>query len=347
MRILQLIESLGRGGAEHALLSGLPALAARGHQVELWALRPPADLLPNFLAHNIHTKVLEKKWPLLPALAARFCPDVIHTHLFFANLCGRAAALLYRTPLCTSLHNPDYSAEGGGRWNLRRSLDRISAGLAPPTFVAVSSGVQADYREQMGYDSQVVWNPIDPFWLRPGPSRQAARQQLQLSQTERVIFGCGRLHRQKGFDVLADATTDLPSTRVVIAGEGAERAQLAHRLQLIGSQDRNGLRLWLAACDVVVVPSRYEAFGIFAAEALAAGCALVCSDVPGLRECVGDAALLVPSEDVVALGQVLKKVLTDSALADSLRQKGPPQAARYTPAAWAERMEQIYLSLCS
>src|SRR5207245_8477381 len=117
-----------------------------------------------------------------------------------------------------------------------------------------------------------------------------------------VVLAMGRLVPQKGFDWLLDAwarvRTDRPDWRLVIAGEGPDRAELASRARRLGVEasvefpgfDREPYRR-MAGAEVFVLSSRYEGFPLVLVEAM--GCALpvVAMDCPsGPREIVREGA---------------------------------------------------------
>jgi glycosyltransferase involved in cell wall biosynthesis len=150
----------------------------------------------------------------------------------------------------------------------------------------------------------------------PSPARARDRA--------RSVLFLGRLVPIKGVRVLLDAMSllDHPA-RLVVAGDGPERASLeaaarARRLdaEFIGFVDAERRAALLAGAGVVVVPSidlpggRTEGTPVVALEALAAGAPLVASDVGGLAETVGGAAVLVPPGDPGALAGALARVLS-------------------------------------
>ncbi|WP_136442605.1 glycosyltransferase [Pacificoceanicola onchidii] len=114
----------------------------------------------------------------------------------------------------------------------------------------------------------------------------------------RVIGGIGRLHRQKGFDVLINAFRALPGAELELHlyGEGPEKAALQAlagddpRIFFAGHTDDPETAM--RAVDVVAMPSRWEAFGLVALETRAAGRRLICAQVDGLRDS-GDGGLFV------------------------------------------------------
>ena len=104
----------------------------------------------------------------------------------------------------------------------------------------------------------------------------------------------------------------------------------------------------LAACDVVVVPARWEGQPLIVQEALQAGRALVATDVGGIPDMVGDAAVLVPYGDPAALAYAVAAVLDDPELANRLEAAGPVQAATWPDlSAAVDQVEAIYAELAS
>jgi glycosyltransferase involved in cell wall biosynthesis len=119
----------------------------------------------------------------------------------------------------------------------------------------------------------------------------------------RVLF-VGRLDTQKGFDTLLDAVEpiqDHVAVRVIgkaVAGPATTPRKRSPQIEYLGWRSLSEVATEIAAADVVVVPSRWEGFGLVALEAMCGGCAVVASDVGGLREIVvdGETGYLVPPD---------------------------------------------------
>jgi glycosyltransferase involved in cell wall biosynthesis len=153
-----------------------------------------------------------------------------------------------------------------------------------------------------------------------------------------LILAVGRLARQKAYDLLLDAATHwgtrVPQPLVVIAGEGPQRPLLQARIDEAGLPvrllgHRTDVADLLAAADVVVLTSQWEARALIAQEALQAGRPLVATAVGGVPDLVGDAALLVPYGDPDALAQAVGSVLDDPEIAKRLSHAGRAQAASW------------------
>ncbi|MGY1710115.1 glycosyltransferase [Geodermatophilus sp. SYSU D00758] len=171
-----------------------------------------------------------------------------------------------------------------------------------------------------------------------------------------VVF-LGRLEiAQKGLDVLLEAfaqvTDELPG-RLVLAGDGPDRRALEARAASLGVADRvhflgrvdgeEKLRL-LAGARVVAMPSRYETFGIVAAEALACGTPVVAFEIPSLREVVvPGTGVLVPAFDTAAFGRALVHLANDLDQVEVMGARGREVARQYDWDDVAARQEAFYL----
>ena len=180
------------------------------------------------------------------------------------------------------------------------------------------------------------------------------RLRAQENRKEDYIFSVGRFVEKKGFDMLIDAflraAPDFPGLRLIIAGEGPERAGLKRRIEEFGIEKRVELpgrvsdekkeRL-LADSLFAVVPSREEPFGITALEAMAAGKPVLATRAGGLPEVVGDAGVVVEA-DVQGLETGMRRLLTSPELRKRLTSLGRERVERDFS---ADRMVEEYLSV--
>jgi glycosyltransferase involved in cell wall biosynthesis len=159
-----------------------------------------------------------------------------------------------------------------------------------------------------------------------------------------VVLLVGRIVPQKGFDLGLQAFARLRATgaaaRLVVAGDGIERPALAASAEALGVADAVELRGWcdpaqvralMAEATMVVMPSRYEPFGLVALEAGQARRPVVAFAVDGLVEAVDHerTGLLVPPEDVDGLAEAMRRLATEPGLARRLGDAGhdPDRAA--------------------
>lgn len=135
--------------------------------------------------------------------------------------------------------------------------------------------------------------------------------------TPRVIGAIGRLHTQKGFDVLIAAFRQMRGSdlRLKIFGTGPEETALKaaaktdSRIEFCGHAETPELAM--SQVDLVAMPSRWEAFGLVALEAQAAGRPLVCADRDGLRDSAGSSATFVAGHATAAWRDALTAAISN------------------------------------
>jgi glycosyltransferase involved in cell wall biosynthesis len=283
--------------------------------------------------------------------------DILHTHLFDPSVVGLVAGRLSGTPVrVVTRHYSDYHT----RINrpLHVGLDRLCTRLSHRV-IAVSQHT-ADHLVQIeGVPPEkvaVVLNGIDFDRIRVSPSGpDRVRRELGLGG-RRVILMAARLHPEKGYDHLIRAVPAMaarvPALSVLVAGTGPLEERYRTLAAGLGCSDsirflgfRQDLPDLMAACDVLVLPSRAEAFGLVAAEALYLGVPVVASRVGGIPEIVDDGldGLLVPPGDEGELASALVRVLTDPTLHRRLAGAGRAKiAARFSFENMVRQYESIY-----
>lgn len=275
--------------------------------------------------------------------------DVVHAHGLRAAL---VTALARPAVSVATWHNAPLA--GGVRGFVHSGLERIAARGCDLT-LAASPDLAVRARRAGGRDVRNVFVPA-PTPARSGVAGAALRRSLGADDRP-LLLAVGRLHRQKRLDVLIAAAARWrdrsPRPLLVIAGDGPLRLALERQataagadVQFLGARD--DVPDLLAAADVAVISSDWEARPLVAQEALRAGVPLVASRVGGLPELVGEAALLVPPGRPADVATAVQRVLDDSALRRRLAAAGPVQAATWPPAAacW-DQHHAIYLDLTS
>jgi glycosyltransferase involved in cell wall biosynthesis len=281
--------------------------------------------------------------------------DLVHAHGLRAGLvvaAARRAAGLGSVPLVLTLHNA--LLEDGSRLHgLLRQVERTTI-RAADLVLAVSGDVAANARQAGSRDVRVAPVVAPP---RPpaGRTRAEVRAELGLDDGRPLVVAIGRLHPQKGYDVLLDALARWgarePVPSVAIAGDGPLHDELAARIAgerlpvtLLGR--RRDVADLLGAADVCVLPSVWEARSLTAQEALRTGVPLVATRVGGIPELVGDAAELVPAGDAAALAEAVTSVLTDPVQVGRLAAAGPRRAATWPDeAGTARQLVALYREL--
>jgi glycosyltransferase involved in cell wall biosynthesis len=280
--------------------------------------------------------------------------DLVHAHGLRAGLVATAARRLApgSRPLVLTLHNA--LPERGGL--VRRVLAALErATIRSADVVLAASGDLADNARRLGA-RDVRLAPVSAPPLPPVRSTRAeVRAGLGLEDGRPLVVAVGRLHPQKGYDVLLDAAARwgarTPVPLVAIAGDGPLEDELAARIRaerlpvtLLGR--RPDVADLLSAADVCVLPSRWEARSLTAQEALRIGTPLVATRTGGLPELLGDAAELVPVGDAAALADAVGRVLHDPGRAARLVEAGRARAATWPDeAGTARQLVELYSEL--
>jgi len=251
-------------------------------------------------------------------------------------------------PSVITLHGGSHYREKRLRRFLLRRAARRSAG-----FIAVSAETARQLTHDLSLqpgEVQVIPNGT------PMTSGKADRGRRILgSDSEEVtVLGVGRLDQVKGFDVLSQAARLLHrtgvQTRVVVAGEGAERQALegmnqegshGEHLSFLGMRD--DIPDLMAGADIFVMPSRSEGLPMALIEAMAAGLPVVASSVGGIPEVVehGVHGLLVDPEDPVALAEAISLLSGDPNLRVRMGRAGQDRVkARFSIDAMVDQYER-------
>jgi glycosyltransferase involved in cell wall biosynthesis len=176
-----------------------------------------------------------------------------------------------------------------------------------------------------------------PNFVDAAPVAAANRADAATAADAPLMLAAGRLHRNKGLDVLIDALADVPGAVLWLAGDGPERAALARRASDRGVDARIRFLGWrddlpalFAAADLFVCPSRHEPLGNVVIEAWAHGTPVVAAASQGPSGLIrdGENGLLVPVDDASALARAIATALDDPALRARLAAAGRAAHAR-------------------
>lgn len=223
--------------------------------------------------------------------------------------------------------------------------------LARADAVIATSQAYADSSPQLrAWRGKVVVIPIG------APPPQAPRQRLVDEVRERyagrrLVFALGRMTYYKGWDVLIEAARRLPDDVVVVViggGDGlphyrglAEKAGMGQRVQFVGPRSAGRVEAHFAVAELFCMAStmRAEAYGVAVLEAMARGCPVVATDIPGsglgwLHQ-HGVTGLTVPARDAAALADAIGRLLRD---ADLRARCGAAGRARWAAHFTADRM---------
>ncbi len=320
MRIVYVLTSLGVGGAERQVLALAERMAARGHAVSLLVLRPPQHEEWPTKVDRIYLDVRKTPISLFAGIVkARrflrsFSPDLIHSHVFPANMMARVLCLFHPAPVLSTVHNV-YE----GSWP-RMLAYRLTDPLCVWT-TAVSGAAAARYVRLKAVPAtkfSVLTNGIDTVEFAPDQERRTSMRAMMGAVENFVWLTAGRIAPAKDYPNLLRAFGKLlkssPQTQLWVAGEssGPEFTavqKVAEELGLRASVRWLGLRrdipALLDAADGFVLASAWEGMPLVAGEAMAMEKLVVATDVGGVRELMGDTGVIVPAKDSDALARAM------------------------------------------
>lgn len=350
MNVTLVISQLGCGGAERVCTLLAQDLHARGftcsvitlstRHSDFYSLPPAVDRLKlDFFNKTPHAAAafaafVKGNTKLRRALADT-AADCVISFMDKVNIHCAVAARRLNVPLIATVHiHPQYACLDW-RW---RCLRRFTYPLCD-RIVCVSRGIRSALPWLPEHKCPVIYNPI-PSGPRP---ERPFRPPPGLDTNRRWVLSVGRLTPQKGYDVLLKAFHRVHKRcadwNLVILGEGdcrdslealAARLGIADRIMLPG-QTKDVLPYY-SACDLFVLPSRFEGFGNVLVEAMSAGMPVISTDCPsGPAEIIshGENGWLVPVDDVGSLAAMLAATMEDPELRRRIGGRALSVAERY------------------
>ncbi len=344
IRVLHLITSLDRGGAENHLLALVGHADRPRFEMEVAVLRGEGELVPAFRSAGVrvhllgaHSRVDLGALHRLVRLLEDGKYDVLHSHLFRADLYGSLAVsrLGPAAPrLVSTRHNDDrfflHPLVGIVHYLVSARQDMIIAISDHIARFTIARGVRDPARVRRVYHGLQA-----PDTSAQERLRAETRRDLGVPPDAFLVGNVGRLAPQKGQRHLVRALPSLlervPDAHLVIAGGGelesylrglAEELGVTERVHVLGP--RRDVPAIMHALDVFAMPSIWEGFGIVLLEAMAAGKPVVASRVATIPEVVLDdeTGILVPPGDATALAEAFATLAGDRDLAAQMGQAG-------------------------
>jgi glycosyltransferase involved in cell wall biosynthesis len=362
LKVLQLIPTLDRSGAEKQMVMLARGLPRDRFQVEVAALTRSGPLEAELRDAGIPVTAIGKPLKLDPIALTRLTRflkagsfDVVQTWIFAANTYGRVASQLAKVPVVVVSEMAVDLWKGRSELWVDRKLSTWCDRLVGNSHAVVDFyrgiGVPED-RLAMIYSGVEDEEPpaIDPA---------AVRAEFGFPPDAPLVLFAGRLAEQKRVDDLLKAL-DLvqhvqPDVRTLIAGDGP----LRHRLEETATAycldgcvrflgHREDVPRLLAAADLLVLPSSYEGLPNVVLEAMRFRKPVVATSAPGTTEVVidGETGLLVPIGDQVRLARAIRDLVRDPAQARRLGEGGRARVEEhFTAAAMVAHFADLYEAL--
>jgi len=312
------------GGVQGQVIGLSKMLRTLGHDVTVIAPADPDRPFPesageHFVAgpptelHSNGSVAPVALWPAAAARIERFVRkggfDVVHVHEPLAPMAAYGLVLTDPLPMVGTYHRA-----GVSRWVLPLKPLVELVGRRLDVRVAVSDAARETGEHSSGGRFEVLFNGVDM-----GRFESAVPVHDDHEPRRPTVLFVGRHEQRKGLGVLLDAFAMLERPAVLwVASDGPateverRRHPESDRLHWLGMISDDEIAARLAGADVLCAPSLHgESFGMVLLEGMAAGCAVVASDIGGYRMAAGGHAKFVPPGDKAALSRALGVALAD------------------------------------
>lgn len=324
--IVHLIQALNTGGSENVLLKTLPRMSQE-YEHRIITLREPGELAKRFREMGIKVINLSSNgWidlifgQRLARLVKTQQPELVITHLFHADLVGRLALQKrISAPVIPSL----VTTYNFSRYWPARLFEKLTHRWARHYF-ANSEAVKEFYVSNIGVSPEkitVIPNGVDVALYEDASGKQV-REELKLPEPRMIITCVANLAVNKGHAYLLEAYEAIaskhPESNLLLVGTGPEKENLLQQIETYKSKSRikflgrrNDVPSILAITDIFVLPTMFEGMSNAILEAMAAGCAIVTTDIPENRVMIehDKTGLLVPLRDSKAIQNAVTTLL--------------------------------------
>jgi glycosyltransferase involved in cell wall biosynthesis len=339
MKLVLLTTNLALGGAEKQVAELAARVATHGWIVHVVSLVRPSAFVEDLQAAGItvHSPGLLR----IPALIRAMQPDILHAHMFHANMLARILRLVLPIPvIINTIHSlAESSRKSDVIW--RRDFAYRITGFLPDVTVAVSQAAADRHIEAKCVNPnrlQVIPNGIDTTLFCPAETRELR---------EFTWLAVGRLHWKKDYSTLLKAFAALERGRLIIAGSGPEEAELRRAappgVEFLGQ--RSDTPELMRHVDAFVLSSVVEGLPVVLLEAAASGLPAVATDAGGVRET--QPAFLVPTKDPTALARAMAALMdmSEAQRAELGREARARAVANWDWSVIVERWLKLYREL--
>jgi glycosyltransferase involved in cell wall biosynthesis len=321
------------------------------HKVDV--RRPIFSLIPRYGAAFNPRLIARAVLPLARRLHAETPFGMVDAQFFYPD--GPAAAAVARAlglPLAIKARGADiqyWGQHGYALRQMREAADQAAVLLTVSEALADDMAAIGLPRDKIvihrtGLDRD-LFHPLDRIECR---ARAAAHFGFDLPLSAPLLVTVGALIPRKGQALVIQALTQLPEARLLLVGNGDDRASLealarkegvGKRVHFLGSLDHTLLPVLLSAADAMVLPSSSEGLANAWVEALACGCPLVITDAGGARELVtGPEAGRIVERNAGAIAHAVRALLADP----PDREEVAATVESFSWPAHAEALDRIY-----
>ncbi len=361
VRVVELLATGSNGGAQEHVYNLVTRIDRTRYDVSVCSLTPGTAIRKLERAGIpvcfVEAADDEGRVEAVAAHLAAVGADVIHNHMFHAEVIGTQAAWrvaeagLPRPYIVGTVHSSRIR-DDSDRALLRRLTPKMDH------LIAVSSSIVRKIADEgrAGAPVSLIYNGVDLERYDHQVPCCTLREEYGLPESGPLVGVVARLEPEKGHPTLIDAWPAVlaayPDASLLIIGEGSRRADLEAQVATLGlgasvifTGRRDDVPAVTKSLDVAVLPSYREAQGLTILEAMALARPVVASNVGGIPEMIEDGVtgLLVPPHDADALAGAIVRMLTDHPFADTVARAGHDMVhERFCVELMARAVETIY-----
>ena len=305
MKILYIITGLGIGGAERQVCNLSDALSNE-NEIKIISLTKELKIKPKNI--NIEINACDSKKTILGFLNTikqirgiilEYQPDIVHAHMFHAIIFTRIVRIITPMP---KLISTSHCINEMRKYSM--FIYRITDFLSDLS-TNVSNMAYEEYINKKAWPKSkaiVVENGVDiNTFSFTNYGRNMIRSKMGIKDDTKVILAIGRLVEEKNYPLLLTAFTKLSEINknllLIIIGSGPEKDNL---LNLASSQEnifflgeKNNITDWISACDIFILSSKFEGFGLVVAEAMSCERVVVATDCGSIKNIISSYGLVI------------------------------------------------------
>jgi len=313
VRVLHIIKSLGRGGAEMLLQETLKEHDQNRYEFHYIYFLPWKDQMVEGLkaGHGIvapmpakNNLLIMTKYSAIIKYIKTHQIDLVHAHLPWAGFVSRLVFRFSKIPVIYSEHN----IQDRYHW-ITKTINRLTFNWQTKV-IAVSGDVAASIQKSIHpkIPVQTILNGVNTrSFVRDNALRESQRKALGLGEDDILIGTIAVFRFQKRLkewiDVIQKIQQQHPNVKACIVGDGILKPEIMEHVKARGMEDhiifpglQTDVKPWLSAFDIFMMTSSFEGLPIALLEAMSMECAVVCTDAGGIKEVIrdGEDGFLVP-----------------------------------------------------
>ncbi|MDD5455383.1 MAG: glycosyltransferase [Candidatus Ratteibacteria bacterium] len=359
--VLRVVSNLGTGGVQKRLVSLIPYINREKFNISVCSFKD-GPLKKTLIQAGYKVFIVRRIFKFDPICIIRLIKiikaekiHIIHTHAHKPNTTARIAAILAKVPIIiANEHNVD-------QWKsyFQKSIDRFLA-KRTDKIIAVSNAVRQFY-QSIGIPPEkfrLIYNGVELNKFGNKNIRKTKRKELGIDDQTCVIGTVGRIHPQKGHELLVKITEELllehKALLFLIIGKGYLEKKLTRKIKTLNLSEhflflgeREDIPELLSCMDIFALPSLREGFPNAIMEAMASSLPVVATDVGGIREIMIDneTGFIIPPADSRQLYEKLLKLIHDKDLRGKMGNAGHERVKQFSIEKMAKETEELYEEL--